>query len=362
MMRMIFYSSMILWFISACKLTEVKKEITKSSEIKMDSIKVFVATADTAKKTLALPGDLLPNEHVMIRSKIPGYISRLSVDLGTHVSKGQTLTIVGAPEMNTQLQELSEKVNAAKSKYLSSKDYYDRILTASDVDGVIAKSELARTKNQMLSDSAAYNAFVLAASTYKQIGNYLAITAPFSGVITKRNIEVGSYVGAANEKALFELENNSTIKLNVPVPEIYTGASLQNNACEITTRSMPDKKFVAKLVRKTGSLDQSTRSEIWEFTIPNKEGTLKAGSYADVKMNFFRASNSILLPASAVVTTLEKRFVIKVADHTTQWIDVRTGFNMGDKIEVFGAMNAGDTLVLKPTEELKAGTKVVVKL
>ncbi|TMI86239.1 MAG: efflux RND transporter periplasmic adaptor subunit, partial [Bacteroidetes bacterium] len=225
--------------------------------------------------------------------------------------------------------------------------------------GVIAPSELQRTKNQMLADSSEYNAALFAASSYRQVGNYLAIVAPYNGIISKRNIEVGSFVGNANEKPLFELEDNATLRLRVPVPEIYTGAALPDNTGDLTTRSLPDKKFKAKLVRKSGSIDNATRSEIWEFVIPNDDRQLKAGSYADVKLHFLRSQESFVVAASAVVTTLEKKFVIKVSNNTTQWIDVRPGFNMGDKQEIFGELRAGDTLVLKGNEELKAGTKLI---
>ena len=347
--------------LAACNQNQ-EKPAAKKEEAKTDSVKVFVLALDSAKKTLSLPGELAPNENVQIRAKVQGYIRKLNVDIGSKVSKGQVLALIDAPEINSKVQELNEKVNAAQSRYQSSKDYYERILTASKTDGVIAPSELQRVKNQMLTDQSEQNAARFAATSYKQVGSYLAIIAPFSGVITKRNIEAGSFVGNANEKPLFELEDNAKLRLSVPVPEIYTGAILLDNSCELTTRSFPDKKFKAKLVRKAGSIDEETRSEVWEFEIPNANRELKAGSYADVKLHFLRSTQSLVVPVSAVVTTLEKKFVIKVVGNTTHWIDVRAGFNMGDKIEVFGELNAGDTLLLKPTEELKAGTKVIPKL
>lgn len=334
----------------------------ENKEAKTDSVKVFLLTKDSAKKTISLPGELLPDENAQIRAKAQGYIKKLNVDIGSKVTKGQVLALIDAPEVNSHLQELNEKVKAAKSRYLSSKDYFDRINTASKADGVIAPNELERTRNQMLSDSSEFNAAMFAASSYRQIGNYLAVVAPYNGVITKRNIVVGSYVGNANEKPLFELENNKSLRLQVAVPEIYTNAFLLNNTGVLVTRSLPDKTFKAKLVRRAGSIDNSSRSEIWEFEVPNATGELKAGSYADVKLNFLRSGPSFVVPVSAVVTTLERKFVIKVTGDSTRWVDVRTGFNMGDKQEIFGELNPKDTLIVKGTEELKAGTKVIATL
>lgn len=214
----------------------------------------------------------------------------------------------------------------------------------------------------MMADSSEFNAAVFAASSYRQIGDYLGVVAPYNGTITRRNIDVGSFVGNANEKPLFELENSSVLRLQVAVPEIYVNTLPVSNAGELTTRSLPDKKYSAKPVRRAGSIDNSTRSEIWEFEVPNATGELKAGSYADVKLSFLRSNPSFVIPVSAIVTTLEKKFVIKVGSDTTQWVDVRAGFNMGDKQEVFGELNQGDTIVVKGTEEMKAGTKVIAQV
>lgn len=335
---------------------------TGKTETKVDTVHAFILVKDSAQKTITLPGNLLPDQNAQIRAKVQGYIRSIKVDIGSKVSQGQVLALIDAPEISSRIQELNAKEKSALSRYLASKDYYERIATASKSDGVIAPSELEKTKNQMLADEQEYKASQFAVSSYKQIGNYLAIVAPYSGIITKRNIDVGSFVGNTNEKPLFEIESNKTLRLQVPVPEIYTNAELKNNTGELTTRSLPDKKFTATLVRKSGSIDDATRSEIWEFEIPNPTGELKAGSYADVKLKFLRNTHSLVVPASAVVTTLEKRFVIKVSNNTTTWIDVRPGFNMGDKQEIFGELNTGDTLVLKATEELKGGTKAFIKL
>jgi membrane fusion protein (multidrug efflux system) len=151
------------------------------------------------------------------------------------------------------------------------------------------------------------------------------------------------------------------LRLQVAVPEAYTSAIIAGGLGELTTRSLPDRKFKAILKRKAGTIDNETRTEVWEFEVPNADGQLKAGGYADVKMSFIRSKSSFIVPVSAVVTTLEKRFVIQVENGTTRWVDVRPGFNMGDKSEIFGSLHSGDTLVAKGNEELKSGVKVISK-
>ena len=350
----------ILLFFAVISCNEKQQNTSlQKEEAKADSVKSFIVKRDSVQKIISLPGDLFPDENIQIRAKVPGYIKKLNVDIGSRVRKGQVLALIDAPEINTRVQELNEKVSAAKALYLSSKDYYDRIYTASQTDGVVAGNELEQRKNQMITDSSTFKAALFAASSYKQIGDYLAIVAPVDGIITKRNIDVGSFVGNVNEKPLFELDNNSTLRLKVAIPEIYTGATLLNNTGELTTRSLPDKKFKTQFARKSGSIDNETRSEIWEFEVPNSDHQLLPGSYADVKLHFVRPQKSLVVPTSAVVTTLERKFVIKVSDGTTKWIDVRSGFNTGDNQEIFGDLNEGDTLILKSSEELKEGRKVI---
>ncbi|NCI45050.1 efflux RND transporter periplasmic adaptor subunit [Sediminibacterium soli] len=353
-------AGMLGMLVTACNQQQVTASVTDKPKI--DSVKVFVLTVDSAKKSIMLPGELIAFEHAEVRSKIQGYVRRLSADIGSRVSRGQVLALIDAPEINTRLLELNEKIKAADARYRSSKDYYDRLSLASHSDGVIAPLELQKARNQLLADSSEHNAAMLAARSYRQVGNYLAVVAPYSGIITKRNIVEGSFVGNPSDKPLFELENNTTLRLQVAVPEIYTNAVLLNNTGDLTTRSMPDKKIKAALVRKSGSIATETRSEVWEFAVPNPAGELRAGSYADVKLVFARKGVSLIVPVSAIVTTQERKFVIRASGGATQWVDVRTGFNLGDRQEIFGELSPGDTVVTKPTEELKAGTKIAIKL
>jgi hypothetical protein len=122
---------------------------------------------------------------------------------------------------------------------------------------------------------------------------------------------------------------------------------------------LPDKNFKAQLTRKAGSIDNETTSEIWEFKVSNSDRQLLRGSYTDVKLHLIRPKKYFVVPTSAVVTTLERKFVVKVSDDTTKWVDIRSGFNMGDRQEIFGDLNEGDTLILKSSEELKEGKKEI---
>lgn len=340
---------------------ETKKSDHITNEPKADTVKVFLLKKDEIKTHTTLPGELLPYERVDIHPKVIGYIKQMKVDIGSVVKKGQTLLTINAPEIESRLGEAAGKYQAAKSKYEASLDTYKRIFTASKSDGVISENELQRAKNQMMSDSAEYEAAKFSSASYKQVGSYLSVLAPFDGIITQRNFNEGGYVGAANEKPIVVIENNSKLRLRVAVPEALTGVSLKNNKVKFSTRANPNQTFEATLVRKAGSIDMTTRTEVWEFEVPNPKSVVKPGAFANVTMEIFREQNSFLVPFFSVVTTLEKKFVIKVSNDSTRWVDVSQGLNLSDKTEIFGHLNEGDTIVIKGNEELKPKQKVALK-
>ena len=146
------------------------------------------------------------------------------------------------------------------------------------------------------------------------------------------------------------------------MPKCLTGTKVKDDKVQFSIKAIPGKKYEGKLSRQSGTLDVNSRSEVWEFMIANGDHSLKAGMFADCKINIQREGKSFFVPFSAVVTTLEKKFVIKIQHDTTSWMDVGQGINATDKAEIFGKLNEGDTLVVKGNEELKSGTKVVVKI
>jgi membrane fusion protein (multidrug efflux system) len=188
------------------------------------------------------------------------------------------------------------------------------------------------------------------------------LKAPFNGIVTKRNVDGGSYIGRPGEVPMFEIEDNTTLRLRIAIPEALSGTKVKNEQVEFTIKAIPGKKYKGRLSRKSGSLDVNTRSEVWEFTMPNNDHSLKSGMFADCKINVGREGKSFFVPYSAVVTTLEKKFVIKVQENNTSWVDVGQGINLPDKIEISGNLNEGDTLVMKANEEIKADSKLVIKL
>ena len=323
-----------------------------------DSVKVFALKRDSVSKALKLPAELHPWERTEIYAKVEGYVKELKVDIGDKVRKNDVLLILDAPEVTANYAKASADLQAARAKYHTSRDTYKRYVIASKEKGAISDNEMERTRNQMLTDSANYVGAQSGASAYNQLQNYLVIRSAFDGIVTQRNVDPGTLVGKT-ERPLIVVENLSKLRLRVSVPEAYTAAIPTTESVQFTVDAQPSKKYSGKLSGKSNQIDKNTRTELWEFETSNANLELKSGMYGSVNFTVLRNGASFVVPYSAVVTNLERTFIIRVTGTQTEWVDVRTGINMRDNIEIFGDLNEGDQLVFRANDEIKPGKTVV---
>jgi RND family efflux transporter MFP subunit len=286
----------------------------------------------------------------------------MKVDIGDRVHKGQTLAIIEAPEINTKFAEAGYSIQAAKAKWIASKDNYDRLYRASrnPSPGIVAPVDLENSLNQMMADSAVYEAARQQAKAYKEVSGYLYIAAPFDGVITARRADPGALVGV--NAMLLTIQNNNTLRLRVAVPEMYVASAGKARNILFSVDAYPEQQFSGIFTRKTETVDPATRTELWEFAIDNSKHLLKAGVFAHTKINITRSGPSYVIPSSAIATTLERKFAIKVTDGKADWVDIRQGITTDSGIEIFGNLKAGDTLLVKATDERKSGSNAYWKV
>jgi RND family efflux transporter MFP subunit len=286
----------------------------------------------------------------------------MKVDIGDRVHKGQTLAVIEAPEVNTQFAQSKAALQAAKAKLTSSTDNYNRLYRASQnaSPGIVAPVELVNKHNEMLADSASYEALQQQSKAYKEVSGYLYITAPYEGVITARKADPGALVSA--NAMLLTLQDNHTLRLRVAVPEIYVAAAAGNRSLYFSVDAYPGQRFSGTLTRKTETIDPATRTELWEFEVDNSKRLLKAGNFVYARLNLRRNGPSFVLPVSAIATTLERKFVIRVKNGKAEYVDVRQGMTTDSGMEVFGNLKTGDTLLVKSTDERKPGSTAYWKL
>lgn len=336
--------------LSSCQSESSENTLQKKQQ---DSVSVFSLNKVTIDKAISFPGELVPFERTEVFAKVSGYVSAIKVDMGDFVRAGQVVAILEAPEMLASYAQANAEVQTAKARFAGSQDAYNRIISASKVEGTIAIGEKEKIKNQMWADSSVLEAAKARLNAYTQLKDYLVIKAPFSGIVTQRNVDVGTLVGTSNSKPMLIIENTHKLRLRLPVPEAYISATPDNASTDFTVDAYPGVHFKAQLTRKSETLNLQNRTETWEFIYNNMDKKLKPGMFANATIQFKRSNPSFVVPSSAIVTTQEKRFVIRIINSKAQWVDVRNGFSFGDRIEIFGDLTEGDMIVARGNDEIK---------
>ncbi|WP_420151492.1 efflux RND transporter periplasmic adaptor subunit [Spirosoma sp.] len=346
---------------------------TPAKEPDIQQVGVTTVQALQPSKRVTLPGELKPWNRVNMYAKVKGFVRDISVDRGTVVRKGQVLARLDAPEVISELSQAQAQVQAQEANLVeqttrarASRLTYQRLLQTAKMEGAVSLNELDQAQAKMQSDSALVamgrGTVQAARSNYQaksELRQYLTITAPFDGIVIERNISPGALVGAGDSgKPLFVLEDSRTLRLTVAIPETFANQLPARSSVSFTVNSMPDRRFNAKLARSAQSLVEANRSMMAEFDVPNASHELKAGMYADVLMPIERTTKTMFVPTTAVVSSSEKMFLIKVTDNRAQWVSVQKGNVVDSLVEVFGDVQPGITIVKSASEEIRDGQEI----
>jgi membrane fusion protein (multidrug efflux system) len=335
------------------------------------TVVVVPVESRTFEQTLTMPGDLLAFQDVAIHARVPGFIESISVDRGSVVGRGATLARIVAPELRAQLREAEAQVQSAeaalaeaRATLIGDQSTFDRLKQASATPGVVAGNDVEVAQQRAEASRARVDASTKnvearreAARSVREIEGYLHVTAPFDGVVTEREGHVGSLVGPTSG-AIVRMQQVSPLRLVAPIPEAHLGAMNVGQSLEFTVAAFPGEVFTGRLARLARALDTKTRTMAVELDVPNPAGRLAPGMFAEVRWPLRRAGESLFVPKTAVMTTTERTFVVRITDGVAEWVDVRRGAAVNDQLEVFGALSAGEQVALRATDELRSGTRV----
>lgn len=352
--------------LSSCGPNQKEKEeqaqtVAQENALDTPTVALVPVTKGKLAYNIAVPGELQPFLQVDLYAKINSYVKTLLVDIGSQVHKGQLLATLEAPEINSQLEQAKSVIQQSKAVYFASKATYDRLYSTSKTPGTVSQNDLELAIAKMRSDSANVEA---AKSAYKVVAanlEYLQVRAPFDGVVTVRNINLGTYVGPSGggtNQPLFIIEDHKRLRLVISVPENYTGGLNNKSEVTFTVKALQGEKFTAQVKRLAGALDQKLRSERLEVDVLNKDNRLLPNMYADVNVPLPSRDSAFIVPKTAVVTSTEKVFVIRVVNNHAEWVNVQKGLESGDSMEIHGDIRPGDELVKAASEEIRNGSPV----
>lgn len=354
--KLFFGSAVILLSgLVSCNNSEKKAE-KKQPEAK---VATFNLKKEKLSTQITLPGELIALQQVDLYAKVSSFVKTLKADIGSEVTKGQLLMTLEAPETNAQLSAAKSRLKAQEAIYTASKANYNRLYETSKTPGTISSNDLDQALARRNADLAQLEA---AKASFKEVGtiqNYLEIRAPFSGIISARNVNLGAYAGPSgkgSELPLFTLQDQKNMRLVVSIPEVYTGYLKQGDEVNFTVKSIPSKTFTAKVKRLSGALDLRLRSERVEMDVPNMAKTLLPGMVAEINIPLPANSDTFIISKKSLLDTSEGLYILKVENGKAVKVAVKKGRETDDKVEIFGDLKEGDTLVTEPTEEMHDGS------
>ena len=325
---------------------------------------------------LSLPGELTAYQTVAIYPRVTGFVKSVSVDRGSEVKAGALLATLEAPELTAQRAEAQSRLQAAeaqlagvRAKADADRGTFQKLQAASATPGVVAGNDVSLAEkaadasgSQVLAAQQSVEAARQALAAVRDMEGYLRLTAPFAGVVTERNVHPGALVGPSGASAsatpLLRVVENSRLRLVVPVPEGYTADLKTGTDVPFSVAAYPGERFTGRVARIAQAVDVTTRTMAVELDVVNPGGRLAPGTFCQVRWPVRRPGLSLFVPSSSVASTTDRTFVIRVRGGKTEWIDVKTGLTAGPLIEVFGALQAGDEIAGRGTDELRPGTAV----
>ncbi len=346
----------------ARRLVERKALAAETEKLALPAVSVLKPAAEPANDELTLPGALQAYVESAIYSRTNGYLQRWHKDIGSHVKKGERLADIDAPEVDQELYQARAARQQIQAQVDLAKTSAERWLNLRKSDSVSQQEVDQQTSGytQARANLAAADANV---RRLEQLESFKHIDAPFSGVITRRNIDVGALInaGSGQTKELFDLAQLDPLRVYVSVPQSYAPSIKQGMKAYLQLAEFPGQKFAGKVVRTADSIDPATRTLLTEVDVPNPDGRLLPGSFAQVHFNVPVQIQRISVPENTLLFRAEgPRVGVVGPDNRVHLKAVQIGRDFGTKVEILSGIDPNDRIILNPADSLEEGQEVRV--
>lgn len=316
-------------------------------------VKVAPVARGNVIRYVTLPGTLKANQQATLYAKVAGYLTRVEVDKGDAVKAGQVLAIIEVPELIADMKKYEADAQVAgvelkrldearrKAPDLIVPQMLDKARGAADV----AKANLQRTQTLL---------------------DFAKILAPFDGIVTQRFVDNGAFVpaatsgSAAQNAALFTVMETTTLRAQVTMPELDAALAARGQPVKVSPEALPGRTFEATVSRTAGAIDETTRTMLIEADLPNRDGALRPGMYASVKVGVDHHDNTLTVPVEALAMEKANAFIFKVADGRAKKTAVTLGFNDGARVEILTGAADGEAVILAGKATLTDGQPVEI--
>jgi multidrug efflux system membrane fusion protein len=340
-----------------------RRALAKETEASaVPSVSVIHPQIEPAQQELELPSTLQAYIESPIFARTNGYLGRWYKDIGSRVRKGELLADIETPEIDQELMQARAARDQAEAQLKLAQSSAKRWENLQKMDAV------SQQETDERASSSAQGEASLAAATanvrrLEQLESFKHIYAPFAGVVTRRNVDVGALVNAGNtgtSQELFVIAQTDPIRVYVDVPEAYSPSIRPGVHADIEIPQLVGEHFGGSVVRSSEAIDPVTRTLRTEIDVPNPKGTLLPGSYAQVKFALKQQIQRVTVPVNALLFRAEGPRAAVVSEDKVQLKPVVIGKDYGTTVEILGGVTVSDSIVLNPSDSLEDGEAVSV--
>ena len=338
--------------------------LAKETEaVSVPTVAVVQPQAEPGNDELVLPGNLQAFIESPIFARTNGYLLRWYKDIGSKIQKGELLAAIDTPEVDQELSQARasrEQIKAALALAKISADRWANLRKSDSVSQQEADQQ-ASGYQQALANLAAADANV---RRLEELESFKNVYAPFSGVLTRRNVDPGALInsgaGVAG-KELFDIARVDPLRVYVSVPQTYAPNMKVGMKATVTLQEFPGQKFLGTVARTADAIDPATRTLNTEVDVPNKDGKLLPGSFGQVHFATGTSIPRITIPVNAMLFRAEgPRVAVVDKDNTVHLHPISIGRDFGATLEILGGLDVSDQIIINPSDSLDEGQKVHV--
>ncbi len=342
---------------------ELRAEVS-SEQAAVPIVTVAAAHYGPATSELAIPGTIQGSHEAALFARSSGYVKRWLVDMGARVGRGQLMAEIETPELDQELDQAKANQTQVQATLELARATYQRWQELTKEDAA-TKQELDEKQAAYAAAQANARASQANVDRLTALKNFSRVTAPFSGVVTARNVDVGMLVTAsatAGTKPLFTLAEADTVRIMVPVPQSFAAAVRPGATATVEVQDLPDGTFKGVVARTAQAIDPATRTLLTEVRLPNARGALLPGMYAQVRLSSAANARLLLVPANTLQMRSSGAQVAVVKNDHVHLQRVTLGRDLGTEVEAVSGVSEGDQLVINPGDDIVEGAVVKISV
>jgi RND family efflux transporter MFP subunit len=337
----------------------LEKETAASA---IPSVNVVYPSASSLSSEIALPGNTQAFIDSPIYSRTSGYLKDWYFDIGAHVRKGQLMAVIETPELDQQLQVAQADLKSAQANLdlanTTSTRYQNLLKTNS-----VSKQETDVAVSDAAAKKAAVDASMANVRRLEQLQSFEKVYAPFDGIVTARNTDIGRLISAGQNttaQELFHLAAIGKLRVYVAVPEAYSSAIKDGSKATLTLDEFPGRTFEGTIARNSNAIDQSTRTLNVEVDVDNPKAELLPGAYVFVHFKVPQHATGLMLPSNTLLFRSEGLRVGVVRNGRVQLVPVKISKDAGATVEIASGLTPNDPVILDPSDSLASGQEVQI--